>query len=211
MLLPFAVSVLEVQVSDYLKFVEASSRKLDRRVEIGRLDHPIAYVTWDDALAYSRWLSRETGAVYRLLSEAEWEYVARAGTSTPHYFGADVEQLCAHGNVADQSVRAVYREWTVLGCTDGQVKPGPVGRYKANSFGLQDVYGNVSEWVLDCDTPDYGAGAMVADDLTADESCESHGHRGGSWDSGAENANSSYRVSASTASEDRGIRLARDL
>lgn len=211
MLLPFAVSVQEVQVADYLKFVEANSRKLDRRVDVSKRDHPIAFVTWDDALVYARWLSRETGAVYRLLSEAEWEYVARAGITTPYYFGADGEKLCEHGNVADQSVRAVYRQWTVLDCTDGQVKPGPVGRFKANPFGLQDVYGNVSEWVLDCDTPEYGSAALVAEDVAADESCETHGHRGGSWDSGAENANSSHRLSASTASEDRGIRLAREL
>ena len=211
MLLPFAVSVQEVRVADYLKFVQSTGYKLDRRVDSSKPDDPIAYVTWTDALAYSRWLSRETGASYRLPSEAEWEYVARAGTATPFYFGADPEKLCEHGNVSDQSVRAVYREWTVLGCTDGQVKPGPVGRYKANPFGLQDVYGNVSEWVLDCDSPEYESRAIVAEDVAADEVCETHGHRGGAWDSGADSANSSHRLSASTASEDRGIRLVREL
>lgn len=211
MLLPFAVSVQEVRVADYLKFVKSTGHKLDRRIDSGKPDDPIAYVTWIDALAYTRWLTREAGAVYRLPSEAEWEYVARAGTTTPFYFGVDAEQLCAHGNVSDQSVRAVYREWTVLGCTDGQVKPGPVGRYQANPFGLHDVYGNVSEWVLDCDTPEYGREAMIAEDVAAEEACETHGHRGGSWDSGADTANSSHRLSASTGSEDRGIRLVREL
>ncbi len=211
MLLPFAVSVQEVKVADYLKFVQASGRKLDRRVDTTRLDHPITFVSWEDALAYARWLSREAGATYRLPAESEWEYVARAGTTTPWYFGADGSNLCAHGNVADQSVRAVFREWTVLDCTDGQVKPGPVGRYQANPFGLQDVYGNVSEWVLECDTPDYGSGAVIAEDVIADESCESHGHRGGSWDSGADIASSSHRAAASNLSEDRGIRLVREL
>ena len=211
MLLPFAVSVQEVRVADYLKFVQSTGHKLDRRIDSSRPDDPIAYVTWIDALAYVRWLSREAEAVYRLPSEAEWEYVARAGTTTPFYFGVDAEKLCEHGNVSDQSVRAVYREWTVLGCTDSQVKPGPVGRYKANPFGLQDVYGNVSEWVLDCDSPEYGSRAIVAEDVAADEVCETHGHRGGAWDSGADTANSSHRLSASTASEDRGIRLVREL
>jgi len=211
MLLPFAVSVQEVRVVDYLKFVQSSGRKLDRRVDTSRLNDPIALVSWEDALAYTRWLSRETGAVYRLPAEAEWEYVARAGTTTPYYFGADAKALCEHGNVADQSVRTVFREWTVLDCTDGQVKPGPVGRYQANPFGLQDVYGNVSEWVLDCDTPDYGSAAVIAADVVADESCEAHGHRGGSWDSGPDNASSSHRAAASTVSEDRGIRLVKEL
>jgi formylglycine-generating enzyme required for sulfatase activity len=210
-LVPFAISVTEVTVDDWLVFVAATGRAVDKRLDVTLKDHPVTYVTWDDAIAYTRWLSRETGAVYRLPSEGEWEYAARAGTSTRWYFGSDPAAICAHGNVADAALKTKFREWTVADCDDGSVRMNSVGRYASNAWGLKDVYGNASEWVLDCGRPPYGSATTIAPQPVIDESCEGHGFRGGSWDSASEETTSSSRAVGSSANGDRGIRLVREL
>jgi formylglycine-generating enzyme required for sulfatase activity len=84
------------------------------------------------------------------------------------------------------------------------------GQYKANKFGLHDMYGNVAEWVLECGLPDYSLASGIGSDPTSGASCENHGYRGGSWDSTAQEAASSYRNSTSRLSDDRGIRVMRE-
>ncbi|MCP5179076.1 MAG: SUMF1/EgtB/PvdO family nonheme iron enzyme [Pseudomonadales bacterium] len=211
LLFPFAMSVTEVTVAQYLTFARATGRKVDKRVDAGAGDHAMGYVSWDDAVAYAHWLSAQTGATYRLPTEVEWEYAARAGSQSTWYFGDDARSICAHGNVADRSAWNLYREWDTVDCDDGMVRPGPVGRFAANAFGLKDVYGNVSEWVLDCDLPGYSRAPAVAADPEEDAGCETHGFRGGSWDSAPPDANSFHRASTSSVSDDRGIRLVREL
>ena len=108
----------------------------------GRGRRPVINVSWDDAKAYVRWLSDKTGKPYRLPSEAEWEYAARAGTSNPFHFGSTISTSQANydGNyMYGGGVKGVYRERTVT-----------VGSFPANPFGLHDVHGNVREWVEDC-------------------------------------------------------------
>ena len=210
-LLPFAMSVTEVTIGDYLDFVAATGRAVDKRLDVTVRDLPVTRVTWDDAVAYARWLSKETGAVYRLPTEIEWEYAVRAGTGTAWYFGDDPDGLCKHGNVADQALRTKFREWTVVACDDGSVRMSPVGRYQANPWGLQDVYGNASEWVLDCGRSTYGSTTIVAPDPVIDDSCEGHGFRGGSWDSPPGETTSASRAVGSSGNGDRGIRLVREL
>lgn len=211
LLLPYAISVTEITVDDYLAFTAATGRALDSRLDTSQKDHPVTQVSWDDAVAYARWLSRETGQVYRLPSEIEWEYAARAGTTTPWYFGSDPDGLCAHGNVADQALRTKFREWTVVACDDGSIRMNAVGRYAANAWGLKDVYGNASEWVLDCGKPVYSAKAFIAPEPEIDEGCEGHGARGGSWDSPAAETASSSRAVGSSGNGDRGFRIVREL
>jgi formylglycine-generating enzyme required for sulfatase activity len=113
----------------------------------GRGKRPVINVSWDDAKAYTAWLSKKTAKTYRLLSEAEWEYAARAGSQTRFSFGNDDAVLCAHGNHSD-------RDWPLSqrnsSCSDGAIYTAVVGGYKPNSFGLYDMHGNVSEWVEDC-------------------------------------------------------------
>ncbi len=92
---------------------------------------PVTNVSWTEAVAYAKWLSRKTGKTYRLLSEAEWEYAARAGTTTAYSFGNSISTAQANHNSA-------------VG------KTTPVGQYPANAFGLHDMHGNVWEWVEDC-------------------------------------------------------------
>src|SRR5262249_44266951 len=119
--------------------------------------HPVTCVSWQDAKAYVGWLSTQTGRDYRMLSEAEWEYAARARTapgSYPRfYFGDDEAGRCSYGNGGGPSmpglpILPVLRN---KACSDGvSVGTAPVGQYKPNAFGLYDMLGNVSEWVEDC-------------------------------------------------------------
>ncbi|HYM05165.1 MAG TPA: formylglycine-generating enzyme family protein [Terriglobales bacterium] len=113
--------------------------------------HPVVCVSWDDSQAYVRWLSRKTGKRYRLLSEAEWEYAARAGTTTPWYWGASEADQCRYANGADLSAKA--QGVTAAGfvnCNDRYPETSPVGSFRPNPFGLYDMAGNAGEWVEDC-------------------------------------------------------------
>ena len=208
---PFAVSKYEVTVGDYVKFAQATNKSLHERLWTDQPGNAMAYVSFRDASAYADWLSEQTGENYRLPSESEWEYFARAGTTTPYYFGDDPESLCEYANMADRSARKRYREWATLTCDDGMVKPGPGGQFKPNGFGLYDIYGNVSEWVLDCGLPEYGSAPTDGSPAEEGLGCETHGVRGGSWDSTSEEALSGYRMSARSANDDRGFRLIRTL
>ena len=162
--------------------------------------HPVVCVSWNDATAYVRWLSRKTGKTYRLPTEAEWEYAARAGTRTARYWGDDPNQACLHENVADQSTyttgvkpSAKTRSWpSGHGCNDGRYFAAPVGSYRANGFGLYDMLGNVWEWTEDCWTASYrGAPADGSAWLTGD--CSRRLLRGGSWVSEPRYARSANR------------------
>lgn len=107
--------------------------------------HPVVCVSWHDARAYATWLSHKTGKGYRLPSEAEWEYAARAGTRAPWYFSWD--EACRHANVADAATRPH--------CSDGHSYTAPVGSFEPNRFKLHDMIGNVWEWVDDCQHDSY--------------------------------------------------------
>jgi formylglycine-generating enzyme required for sulfatase activity len=117
---------------------------------------PATCVSWADAMGYAAWLSAKTGKKYRLLSEAEWEYAARAGTTTPYFWGTRPERACAYANVADESAKPVYTamEHTVA-CNDGFPGFAPVGQFRPNQFGLYDMIGNVWQRVQDCFNDNY--------------------------------------------------------
>lgn len=208
---PFAVSKTEVRIADYLLFAKATGRAMPVKLNTQNPNSAMAYVSYEDAYRYVNWLSKETGEKYRLLSEAEWEYVARAGSTLDYFFGNDPLQLCQFANVADKAAQQNYSEWQILDCNDGMVRVGPVGQLAANPFGLYDIYGNVSEWVSDCGMESYERARRDGAPTEEGLNCASHGYRGGSWDSAAAEAKSAYRNSASTAIDDRGIRIARDL
>jgi len=110
---------------------------------------PVESVSWDDATAFiARLNSRTDGFTYRLPTEAEWEYAARAGTTTTYYWGNDITQACRYGNVGDQTAKAKYQA-PLIECHDGYADSAPVGRFQPNSFGLYDMAGNVSELCQD--------------------------------------------------------------
>ena len=150
----------------------------------GRGARPVIAVSWDDAQAYVSWLRRETGEAYRLLTEAEWEYAARAGTTAPFHTGATISTDQAN-YIGDYTYgsgrRGVYREMTV-----------PVGSFAANAFGLHDVHGNVWEWVEDCWNASY-AGAPADGRAWTSGDCSYRVLRGGSWLNGPWNLRSANR------------------
>jgi serine/threonine-protein kinase PpkA len=206
---PFAVSVSEVTVAEYQRYASATGVDMDDRLAEAR--NPMRYVTWAEAVAYADWLSRETGARYRLPTEAEWEYMARAGTDTDFWFGDDAGRLCEFANLADQSTRTIYREWLVVECDDGYPKLAPAGTFPANPFGVRDVHGNVSEWVLECGMPPYEEAVEDGSIPMQGQSCSTHGVRGGSWDGQPEALQSRRRAYARDRGDDRGIRLLKEL
>ena len=119
---------------------------------VGQTDcHPVVCVSWHDAKAYVKWLSEKTGKAYRLPSEAEWEYAARASTQTVRFWGDKAGDACAFANVYDVRGHADLGWPGVQHMSDdGHGRAAPVGRFKPNAFGLHDMLGNVWEWVEDC-------------------------------------------------------------
>ncbi len=107
-------------------------------------EHPAVNVSWNDAVAFSKWLSGKQGKTYRLPTEAEWEYACRAGTTTRYSSGDDPETLAKVGNVADATAaKALFPDWKyTIKASDGYVFTSPVGSFKPNAFGLYDMHGN---------------------------------------------------------------------
>ncbi len=180
---PFSIGRFEVSVAEWEHCVAARAcREVadDRRG--GGADRPVANVSWHDARKYTLWLSTVTSEQYRLPSEAEWEYAARAGNSAPRYWDEN-EVACAFGNVYDISAQRVHQfDWPHFTCIDATATTAPVGTYLANEFGLHDMLGNVWEWVYDCWNDGYkGAPSDSRPQLTGD--CKRRVVRGGSWKS----------------------------
>ena len=142
--------------------------------------HPVVCVNWRDAQIYVKWLSRTTGESYRLLSEAEWEFVARGGTQTAWHWGDDETGQCRHANGFDRSTKRRYPKWKAAKCDDDAVHTSEVGKYKANAFGLFDTAGNVWEWVEDCWNENY-TGAPADGSAWTSGDCGARIVRGGSW------------------------------
>jgi len=120
-------------------------------------DHPVTCVSRDDALAYAQWLSEEQGVDYRLPTEAEWEYAARAGSPAARHWGESAGGACTWGNVGDQALARHYRDWPwqVHPCDDGHVHTAPVGSFRVSRYGLHDMLGNVWEWTCSSYDPGY--------------------------------------------------------
>ena len=160
---PFALSVHEVTFEDYDRFTYPN--KVDDE-GWGRERRPVINVSWDDAREYAEWLSSQTGAEYRLPSEAEWEYAARAGTTTRYSWGNGI-------GVNRANCDGDY-------CGDQWEYTAPVGSFRANALGLHDMHGNVLEWVADCWNSSY-AGAPTDGSAWLGGDCAVRVLRGGSW------------------------------
>jgi formylglycine-generating enzyme required for sulfatase activity len=150
--------------------------------ESGYQTHPVTHVSWAGAKSYVAWLSLKTGQHYRLPSEAEWEYAARAGTQTKFYFGDDVRQVCEYGNVPDLTRQQRHPDWAAVVCTDGYSETAPVGKFKPNAFGLYDMIGNVWEWVEDCWHNGYDGAPTDGSPWLSGGDCGSRVVRGQSYD-----------------------------
>ena len=144
-------------------------------------EHPVVNVSWNDAVAFCRWLSKKEGKTYRLPTEAEWEYACRAGTTTRYCSGDDPETLAKVGNVADAVAKAKFPDWKwAIRASDGYVYTAPVGKFKPNAFALYDMHGNAWQWCADWYGEDY-YGKSPADDPTGPDTGAVRGLRGGSW------------------------------
>ena len=203
---PFAVGVYEVTFSEWDACVSGGGCRGHRPSDSGwgRGNRPVINVSWEDAQFYVNWLSGRTGEEYRLLSESEWEYVARAGSTTPFHYGATIstDQANYDGNFPYGSGRkGRYREKTV-----------PVGGFGSNRFGLHDVHGNAWEWVQDCWNDGYH-GAPRDGSAWERGDCSKRVLRGGSWNYFARNLRSANRYWNSTGNRfsSGGFRIARAL
>ncbi|MBM3644389.1 MAG: formylglycine-generating enzyme family protein [Alphaproteobacteria bacterium] len=180
-------------------------------------EDPVICVSAEDALAYTRWLSQLTGRRYRLPSESEWEYGARAGSPEQRYWGD--ASPCAFANVADASLAAESDATRMVeryfACVDGYPRSAPVGSFAANAFGLHDMLGNVWEWTGDCwkedlvGVPRDGAYRPIQDNPF---SCIRRAARGGGWSSPPALIRAAQRFGAVTrsASINTGFRVARE-
>ena len=174
---------------------------------------PVVCVSWGDANAYAEWVSRRTGRRYRLPSEAEWEYAARAGTLGPRYWTEAIEAACTRANLRDLAMAAVHAaqpDASYAPCRDGFAHTSRVGAFPPNGFGLHDMLGNVWQWTQDCWNPTLeGTPRQGTPRDTGD--CQTRAARGGSWSNDVRMVRTSYRNSgpAAARSSNTGFRLVR--
>ena len=227
---PFAMATNAVTVDQFQEFIAATGvdmqgcdtydRDWKHRAKNSWKDpgfvqsgtHPVTCVSWNDAKAYASWLSAKTGHGYRLPSASEWEYAARTGGEAVQPWNPDGSDACTNANVADASAAHRYPGWSVFACDDGYVNTAPVGSFKTNAWGLNDMLGNVFQWTEDCWSPDY-TDAPADGSARADGDCTEHELRGGSWFSTPAYVKANYRnhFAADYRTSSVGIRLVRDI
>ncbi|MCY4671545.1 MAG: SUMF1/EgtB/PvdO family nonheme iron enzyme [Rhodococcus sp.] len=213
-----AVGTFEVTLREWQACAEEGGcRRRPDDESWGRFDRPVIDVNWSDAQRYVEWLSEQTGFEYRLLTEAEWEYVARAGVGAARYWEGTASTACEYANVADDAARSsggfLWPEtWTFSDCNDGFDATAPVGSFSPNGFGLHDVLGNVWEWTEDCWNDRY---VQAPSDGSAWETgdCGRRVVRGGAWNTQPEQVRVAVRdgVRAGTRSNNLGFRVVRRL
>jgi len=233
----FAVGRFEVTNAQYGAFIAATGYKPDEGcflwdgwnaeflTKLGWLDpgygrtplpsEPAACVNWNAALAYVQWLSQKSGATYRLLTEAEWEYAARAGNAEAYTWGEQDERACDYANVFDISAkkRSPNAQLTAARCDDGHAQVAPVGSFKPNAFGLFDMSGNVWEWASDCHVMPYPDDAPTDGSAVTDKVCDRRAVKGGAWMTTVDRQRFTFRGRdpAEQNSSSFGFRVARDL
>jgi formylglycine-generating enzyme len=216
---PFFMSAHEITRGEFAKFVRATGYQTDakrdgkggcgfdaatgevkqdpiydwQKTGFPQTDRdPVVNVSWNDATAFCEWLTRREKAVYRLPTEAEWEYCCRAGTTGPFYSGDDPEGLPAVANVADATLKQRFRNWTAIRGHDGFAFTAPVGSFSPNGFGLFDMHGNAWEWCQD-----WYSNAYYAKSSENDPQGPVRGSvrvfRGGSWYDAAALCRSTFR------------------
>ena len=238
----FAIGRSEVTVGDFRRFVKASGYQ-PRATRAGRStvyderggvfsvhegvdwerDHvgrvasdslPVVHVSWEDAVAYTRWLSAQTGNTYRLPSEAEFEYVLRAGTQSPYPWGGGAPQAIVGNLTGGGDLSRSGRRWSNAfpGYRDAYWGPAPVRNFPVEPFGTFDMIGNVAEWTLDCWHDSYQR-APVDGSAWVNPGCPRRVVRGASWSSAPDQARSAARQSApaATTTARLGFRVVREL
>jgi len=198
---PFGVAKYDVTFAEWDACVSVGGCPQEGRATDagwGRKDRPVIYVSWEDAKAYAAWLSRMTGKTYRLLTEAEWEYAARGGTTTAYFWGDEIGKNNANCNGCGS-------QWD-------NKQTAPVGSFAPNAFGLYDMSGNVWQWVEDCYHDNYN-GAPEDGSVWTDSDCIERVVRGGSWatDPQSLRAAGRQRSDAAIRLDNLGFHVARTL
>ncbi len=193
---PFAVSRFDVTFAEWDACVSAGGCREADDGGYGRGTNPVVFVDWDEARQYVAWLSLMTGQPYRLLTEAEWEYAARAGATTTYWWGDEIGK----GNANCYGCGSAW---------DGQ-QPSPAGSFKPNPFGLYDMHGNVWQWVQDCYHNGYDAAPTDGSAWTGGD-CSRRVVRGGSWTHDTIRAAHRGGTSADDRYDYLGLRIGRTL
>jgi formylglycine-generating enzyme required for sulfatase activity len=234
---PFAVGVFELTNAEYAAFIAATDHQSGQNCRAwdgsnysenpgrswldpgyGRAprdDEPVACVNWNDARAYVEWLAQKTGLPYRLLSEAEWEYLARGNTPKGRFaWEGGEEAACRYANLFDTAGAngKVPRPYGPAPCNDGFAEVAPVGQLQANVFGVYDIIGNVWEWVEDCYVMTYFEW-QNNEMPQVRHGCDRRGVRGGSWSTLVARQRPEFRGRdpAELTTHIFGFRIARDL
>lgn len=239
---PFAISRTEITVDAFAAFIDSSGYKtqadktgsseifdlasgrlirapgvnwrFDHIGKPARGDYPVVHVAFADAEAYAAWLSRRSGRHYRLPSEAEWEYVLRAGTSTVYAWGDKPKQIAKGNLTGSGDLFPNGRNWrnAIKGYSDGYWALAPVRRYSSEGWGTFDMLGNVSEWVADCWHENYRR-APANGEAWVNPGCTHRVIRGSAWLSSMDQSRGSFRMptAAERTNARLGFRLVREL
>jgi formylglycine-generating enzyme required for sulfatase activity len=198
---PFAVSKSELTFAEWDTCVAYGGCNGYKPTDLswGRRSQPVIYVNWDDAKAYVAWLAQMTGEPYRLLTEAEYEYAARAGTTAAYPWGGEIGKNNANCDVCGS-------KWD-------NTQSAPVGSFAPNLFGLYDMVGNVWEWTEDCVHKNYDGAPTDGSAWIEDGDCRNRIIRGGSWGYTPDSLRSALRFGVTTDSRrnNLGFRVGRTL
>jgi formylglycine-generating enzyme required for sulfatase activity len=178
-------------------------------------DYPVTCVNWADAKDYADWLSRKTGKPYHLLSEAEYEYALRGGTTSEYFWGEDKDAMCGNANGPDAHVMSLFPRWHGgAACEDGHDFLAPVASYQPNGYGLYDLAGNAWEWTADCYVVGYAVQPRDGSAYDNGAQCVWRTTRGGSFSYAVTDFRSAARnwaILPYMRGGDAGFRVARDL
>jgi len=192
----FSIGEYEVTNGQYRQFDPQHNSNRAESDQLNDDRQPVVHVSWEDAKAYADWLSEKSGASYRLPTEAEWEYAARAGVMASRFWGNNPDEACKYANVADLTAKQHWAKWTVFACDDKFSQSAPVGSFMPNGNGLYDMLGNVWEWCEDV----YNSEAytkLPKDNPVFTGMGEYRVMRGGGWSNGPLGVRSSHRVGLS--------------
>ncbi len=196
---PFAMGLYEVTFEEYDRFCSATGCDRPDDGEWGRGRHPVINVSWEEAVAYTKWLSEKTGHTYRLPTDAEWEYAAKGGTTTKFWWGDDV-------GVAKANCAQCGSIW------DAE-KTARVGKFPPNPYGLHDTAGNVFEWTADCYHSSFAEAPADGSPLEKEPGCGKRVIRGGAWSFPPKEIRSTnrWRDFPTRRSDDTGFRVVREI
>ena len=192
----FSIGKYEVTNAQFKKFRPQHKSGTSKGLDLDTDTQPVVAVSWEDAVAFAKWLSQETGQKYRLPTEAEWEYAARAGSKTSRFWGNNPDEACKYANVGDLTAKERWSTWTTFACNDGFAVAAPVGSFMPNGYGLNDMLGNVWEWCEDIYNSE-AYGKLPKDNPVYEGSGEYRVIRGGGWSNGPLGIRSSHRVGLS--------------